>query len=81
MELMDELARRTGQIAATLQQLPPEALGRGLERHRTKRVADLPHQRRQMRLKSPPVTADEFAPTRYLRRGLAVEPLRQWSAC
>ena len=37
-----------GQIAAVREQLPPEAFGRGLERHRTKRVAHLPQQHRQM---------------------------------
>ena len=73
---MDELARPRGQVAAALEQLTPEASGRGLERQWTKRVADLSHEHQQMRLKSPPVTADEFAPTRYLGRSLAVKPLR-----
>ena len=58
MELMDELARRRGQIAALPEQLPPEPLGRGPERHRTKRVAHLPQQHRQMGLKPPPVTVE-----------------------
>jgi hypothetical protein len=42
MELMDQLSRRLGQIATASEQLPPEALSRGAERHRTKRIAHLP---------------------------------------
>jgi len=55
MELMDELARRRGQIPAALDQLTPEASGRGPERQWTKRIADLSHQRRQMCFKPPPI--------------------------
>lgn len=75
MKLMNELVRRRGQIAAPLKQLAPQASGRRLERQRTKRVADPPHQCWQVPLKSPPITTDEFVPTRYLWRGLAVKTL------
>ena len=63
---MDELASRTGQVAALMEQLPPEPLSRGLEGERAKRVAHLAQQQGQMRLETPPVTPDEFTPTRYL---------------
>jgi hypothetical protein len=58
VKLMDQLARRIGQIAAVTQQLPPETHGGGLERHRTKRVAHLAQQQRQMRLKTSPINSD-----------------------
>ena len=63
---MDELVGRAGQFAALMEQLPPEPLSRGLEGDRAKRVAHLAQQHRQMRLETPPVTPDEFTPTRYL---------------
>src|SRR5208283_2986031 len=75
MELVDESARRRGQVAAMPDELVPEASGRGLERQWTKRVADLSHQHRQMGFKPPPITPDQLTPTRYLRRSLAVKPL------
>jgi hypothetical protein len=46
MKLMDQLPRRAAQIAASLDQLVPEVFGRGLQRQRTKRVADLSQQQR-----------------------------------
>src|ERR1035438_1321810 len=62
MELMDEFPRRSGQVAAMTQQLPPKALRRGLEGHRTKRVAHLAQQHRQMHFKTPPINSDQLAP-------------------
>src|SRR5207249_1019684 len=73
MELMNELARRTGQLPAVLEQLRPELFGRRLERHRTEGITHLPQQHRQVRFKTTPVTPDEFSPTRHLRRGLAIK--------
>jgi len=61
VELMNELPCRTGQITALLKQLPPEALGAGLERQRAKRVTHLAQQHRQMPLKASPVTLNELA--------------------
>src|SRR5450631_1397625 len=58
---MNELPCRTGQITALLKQLPPEALGGGLERQRAKGVAHLAQQHRQMPLKASPVTLNELA--------------------
>src|SRR5439155_26792462 len=59
---MNQLPRGAAQVAALAQQLPPEALGGGLKRHRAQGVAHLPEQRRQMRLKAPPIALDELAP-------------------
>jgi len=51
MKLMDQLARCLGQIAAVTPQLLPETRGGGLERRRTKGVAHLAQQHRQMGFK------------------------------
>jgi len=74
MELVDEFLGDAGQRAALPQQLPPEPLGRGVERHRTKSVAHLPQQPRQMGLKPSPIVAQKSAPALDFRtRLLAVE--------
>jgi len=57
---MDELACRRGQIAATPDELVPEAAGRGAQRQGTKRVADVSHQRWQMGFKPSPITPDQL---------------------
>ena len=72
---MDQLPGRAGQIAALLEQSRPEALGGGLEGRRTKRIAHLAQKQWQMRLKTPPVTTDQFTPTRHLRSGLAIKAI------
>ena len=66
---MNELNRRTGQIATSPDQLTPEVLGLGLERHRPESVAHLPQQHWQMRGKTPPVNLDQLAPALYFRAG------------
>ena len=71
---MDELTCRIGQITAALQQLPPEALSRGAERHRTERIAHLPQQRWQMRFKTAPILSDQQTPPLHFGTGgLTVE--------
>src|SRR5260221_12063889 len=77
VKLIDQLLGRTGQSSAVLEQLLPEPFGRRRKGQRTKRVADLLHQRRQMRFKTAPIPFDQFAPPLNLGTGgLAVETRR-----